>query len=301
MSADMTLAEFLAAPPAAIQPFAPASLVYAAAGTRRSAALEGFSSSSDGYAEWSRSRMIEVLQMMYAHGVQHIFTIPATPGQFAEVGAYRNNLLRWIEWGVAGDAALAEYAALGWRVRLFCIGTPELAAVPARLATLPAANCAEAKTLWYIVVADSEALWRTLLSAAAVHRAATRAAAAQALYGEVPPDVELLIGFGKPVVAPELLPPLLHDKVDCYWTQRPGYRMDEEEFRRILYDHAVTRATWRADKSERTAAVLDQRAAWEQGPVLGLGRRLGPYWYPLGNQESHNLSVDFQKGMETER
>jgi hypothetical protein len=293
----MTLAEFLAAPYAAIKPFAPASLVYAAAGTRRSAALEGFSSTGDEYAQWSRSRMIEVLQMMYAHHVQHIFTIPATPGQFAEVGAYRSKLLRWIEWGVAGDEALAEYAALGWRVRLICAGAPELAAVQARLATLPGANCTQAKTLWYIVVADREALWRTLLAAAAAHNAATRAEAARALYGEVPPDIDLFIGFGKPVVAPELLPPLLHDKVNCYWTQRPGYRMDEEEFRKILYDHAVSRATWQADKSDRAAVVLDQRAAWEQGGVLGLGTRLGPYWYP----QFHHPSVDFQPSTETTR
>jgi hypothetical protein len=276
----LTPAEFRAAPAADLQPYVPAALVYAAAGTRRSAALAGLRAADDEYASWSRSQMINVLRMMYDHHVQHIFTIPATPGQFAEVGPYRGNLVRWIDWGVAGDDALAEYAALGWRVRLVSFGAPELAAAERRLASLPAANSLTAKTLWYIVVADSGALWQRLLATAAESKAQTRADAARALYGEAPPDIGLFIGFGKPVVAPELLPPLLHDKVDCYWTQRPGYRMTEGEFRTILYDHAIARATWQADKRDRAQAALAHREEWEQGPILGLGTRLGPYWYP---------------------
>jgi hypothetical protein len=292
VTAIPSLAEFLAAPHESIKPYAPAALVYAAAGTRRSAALAGHAASGDEYARWSHSRMLAVLEMMYAHHVQHIFTIPATPGQFAEVGAYRSSLIRWIEWGVAGDEALAEYARRGWRVRLISFGVPELAGAHLRLGRLPAANCPQAKTLWYIVVADSEALWAQLLAAAAAAGATTRAAAARALYGETPPDVSLFLGFGKPVVAPELLPPLLHDKVNCYWTQKPGYRLEEEEFRTILYDHAILRATWQADKSERAAASLDQRGAWEQGPVLGLGMRFGPYWYPQPIQSVPNRSTE---------
>jgi hypothetical protein len=280
MNGIPTLTEFLAAPREAIKPYAPASLVYAAAGTRRSAALAGCAASGDEYARWSHGRMLAVLEMIYAHHVQHVFTIPATPGQFAEVGEYRGSLVRWIEWGVAGDEALAAYARLGWRVRLVSFGVPELSDANRRLEGLPTAGCLQAKTLWYIVVADSDALWGQLLAAAAAAGATTRAAAAAALYGETPPDIDLFLGFGKPVVAPELLPPLLHDKVNCYWTQRPGYRLEEEEFRTILYDHAILRATWQADKSERAAASLHQRRAWEQGPVLGLGMRLGPYWYP---------------------
>ena len=281
MSHLPTLAQFLAAPLAELRPYAPASIVYAAAGTRRSAALAGLSTQSDAYVSWSRGQMVEVLQRIFAHHVQHIFTIPATPGQFAVVGDYRRKLVRWIDWGVAGDAALAEYAALGWRVRLHTIGVPELAAAEARLAQLPAARNPAAKTLWYMVVADTELLWEQLLLSAVTAQAKTRAAAAQAFYGEAVPPIELYLAFGKPVIAPELLPPLLYDKVNCYWTQRPGYRLSEIELRTILYDHAILRATWQADKSERAGAALVERAAWEQGPILGLGRRLGPYWYPL--------------------
>lgn len=291
MSHTPSLTEFLAAPVAAIQPYAPASLVYAAAGTRRAAALAGYSSESEEYVQWSRSRMVAALQLMFAHHVQHIFTIPATPGQFAEVGAYRQHLVRWIEWGVAGDQAMAEYDRLGWRVRLLAVGVDELAGARARLEQLRAASDPAAKTLWYLVIADTELLWQGLLEAAAGAPAATRAVVSQTLYGEVIPDITLYLAFGKPVIAPELLPPLLYNKVNCYWTQRPGYELSEAEFRTVLYDHAVLRSTWQADKRDRASAALVERAAWEQGPILGLGQRLGPYWYPqptAGVQTAHS-------------
>jgi hypothetical protein len=285
-------AEFLAAPLAALQPYAPASLMYAAAGTRRAAALAGYSSESEEYVQWSRSRMVEVLQLLFAHHVQHIFTIPATPGQFAEVGDYRRHLVRWIEWGVAGDEAMADYDRLGWRVRLLTVGVDELAGAQARLGQLRAAGDPTAKTLWYMVVADTELFWQRLLETAVGAAAVTRAAVAQAFYGEAIPDITLYLAFGKPVIAPEFLPPLLYQKVDCYWTQRPGYQLSEAEWRTVLYDHAVLRSTWRADKSDRAGAALAQRAAWEHGPILGLGQRLGPYWYPQPTPSPANIDRD---------
>lgn len=280
MNQAPSLTEFLAAPLAAIKPYAPISLMYAAAGTRRAAALAGLAPNNEEYVQWSRDRMMEVLQLMFAHHVQHIFTDPVTPGQFTEVDAYRQHLVRWIAWGVAGDEALAEYDRLGWRVRLLTVGVDELAGAQARLEQLRAARDPAAKTLWYLVIADRELLWQQMLAAAAGVPNATRAAAAQAFYGEAIPDITLYLAFGKPVIAPEFLPPLLHAKVNCYWTQRPGYQLSETEFRTILHDHAVLRSTWQADKSDRAGAALAAREAWEQGPILGLGQRLGPHWYP---------------------
>lgn len=286
MKTSLTHAEFLVAPLEALKPFAPQSLVYAAAGTRRAAALAGLPANSEEYIQSSRRQLVAVLQLLFAHHVQHVFTVPATPAQFAEVGIYRRNLVRWIDWGVAGDEALADYIRLGWRVRLLAFGVPELESTQARLAQLPSACDHAAKTLWYLVVADTNLLWNQLLAAVVNARAGTRAAASHVLYGETIPDITLFLGFGKPVVAPELLPPLLHDKVNCYWTQRPGYQLSENEFRSILYDHAVVRSTWQADKSDRSYAAVADRPAWEQGPILGLGQRLGPYWYPQGTAQA---------------
>jgi len=270
---------FLNAPLSEIAQVAPEAIVFAAAGTRRSAALAGLSSTSDAYPRWSRTQMIDACQLIFDHGVRHIFTVLATPGQFREVGQYRAKLLDWITWGVGGPEALADYQRLGWRVRLLC--DDDLAGMPAVQYRLHAATPATAeKTLWFLVVPDAEAPWRWLLAAVLREQARTRTAAVHALYGEEVPLITLYLAFGKPIVAPDLLPPLLAGTVQCYWTQRPGYHLTAEEFRLILYDYAFLRPTWQEDKTGRAEQALATRAAWEQGPILGLGTRLGPFWYP---------------------
>lgn len=276
--ATLSQAEFLAAPARALRWAAPASMVYAAAGTRRAAALAGIASDGEAYAQWSRAQMIDACTLIFAHGVRHLFTILATPGQFAEVGRYRDRLLAWIKWGVAGPEALADYQALGWRVRL--IGAHEidqLNETAARVRALP--GSAGAGTLWLWVIPDADAPWRWLNDALCAP-ARTRTAAIESLYGEAVAPVTLYLGFGKPAVADYLLPPLLNGTVHCYWTQRPGYALTEYELRSVLYDYACVRPTWRRDKSGRGEEAVAERARWQQTAILGLGRRAGPFWYP---------------------
>lgn len=222
--------------------------------------------------------MLATCDLIFRHGVRHIFTILATPGQFAEVGPYRQQFVDWIRWGFGSSEARTAFARYPWRARLWTDGAvPEL--LPLQQATIESSTGAE-QVLWCLVVSDIERLWQQILSAIIAQRATTRAAAIAAYFGCDVPPVTLYLAFGKPVIAPDLLPPLLVDKVQCYWTQRPGYRLSEEELRRILYDYAFVRQTWQADKSTRGENALAQRAAWERGPILGLGRRLGPFWYP---------------------
>ena len=270
---------FLNAPLYEVAKVAPEAIVFAAAGTRRSAALAGLASSSDEFASLSRMQMIDACQLIFDHGVRHIFTVLATPGQFREVGEYRAKLHDWITRGVSGPEALADYRRLGWRVRLLCDDDfPGVYAMQADLhEVMPAA--AE-KTLWLLVVPDAEAPWRWLLAAVLREQARTRAEAIHALYGEAVPLITLFLAFGKPIISPDLLPPLLAGTVHCYWTQRPGYQLTVKELRLVLYDYAFLRKTWSEDKTGRAEEVLATRAAWEQGPILGLGMRLGPFWYP---------------------
>ncbi len=278
MSLEMSLEAFLAAPRQAIKPFAPASMMYAAAGTRRSAALAGLTGGGDAYARWNYTQMLRTCDLIFQHGVRHIFTILAAPGQFAEVGPYRRRLTDWIHWAFTSAEARAEAACYPWKLRLWTDGAvPELLAL--QQATVAESAGAE-NMLWCLAISNTDALWQQMLTAAVDQRATTRAAAAAAYYGQELPPVTLYLAFGKPVIAPDLLPPLLMDKVQCYWTQQPGYRLSEEDLRRVLYDYAFVRRTWQADKSTRGESALAQRAAWERGPILGLGRRLGPFWYP---------------------
>jgi len=277
------LAEFLTGPRAAVQGVAPPAMIYAAAGTRRSAALAGLGSQSEEYVIWSRRQMLEACALIFDHGVRHIFTILASPGQFSEVGRYRARLVDWILWGLSSPEAAADFARRGWRVRLLTDPSiPQLDELQQKLAAPESATSAASdyKTLWFLVVPDVDAPWRWALDAIHRSRARTQAEAIRALYGEDVPPISLFLGFGKPVIAPDLVPPLLGRAVNCYWSQRPGYQLSETEFRQVLYDYAFLRATWQADKSGRGEEALATRSAWEAGPVLGLGMRLGPFWYP---------------------
>jgi hypothetical protein len=226
---------------------------------------------------WSHVQALNAVQLLFDDGVRHVFTLLAGPGQFNEVGAYRARLLDWIEWGIASDEALAEFRRRGWRVRLLCDeGIPQLDRARRALATT-----AGPVTLWFQVTPDAEAPWRWIFNAIEQQHPRSRAELVTALYGEAVPLVSLYLAFGKPTIAPELLPPLLTGAVQCYWSQRPGYALSEDELRRILYDYAFLRPTWQADKTGRAEAALANADVWQNGSILGLGQRLGPFWYPL--------------------
>jgi hypothetical protein len=197
----------------------------------------------------------------------------------AEVGRYRERVIAWADWGLAGPEALADYARFGWRVRLLGVDDlPQMRPAAERLITQTPRDGQH--TLWWSVVPDPGAPWRWLLAAAARANASTREAAIRALYGEDIPPGTLYLGFGKPMVAPDLVPPLLGSEMQCYWPQRPGYELDEEAVRRIFYDYAYLRRTWSANRGGRYDNLERQRAAWETRAVLGVGQRLGDFWYP---------------------
>lgn len=270
---------FLAAPIEEVTALAPKSVVFAAGGSRRAAVLDGISPESAGYIHWARQRLIESVELLFRHGVNHVFTIAMTPDNFRESGAYPELLRRSIDWGLAGPQALADYARLGCRVRL--IGSAGIAGLESTAARLRQETATDrARTMWSLVVPDAGAPWRWILAAAQASGAKTREEAVEALYGEPVPPVTLLLSTGKPTITTTLLPPLLIGKVRCYWRQRPGPGLDQKEWREILYDYAFMRATWQQDKTGRAEAVLRQRRGWEQAPTLGLGTRIGPFWYP---------------------
>jgi hypothetical protein len=274
-----SLEDFLAAPVEQVRRVAPPTLMWVVEGTRRSAALAGIDVSTEDYAHWSISRMNACVELFFHHGVRHVFTPLLTPSQFAEVTPrYRERLIDWVAMLVREPALLAPYQRHGWRLRLLgAESLPELRPIAEEFA---AATPHGEHTLWCSVVAESGGPWNELLQAVVRTGARTREDAIRALYGEDIPPAQLMIAFGKPMVSPEQLPPLLQGRMDCYFTQRPGYRITEQELRTVLHDHAYLRRTWRADKTGRADEATAFRRAWEEGPMVGLGIRLGPFWYP---------------------
>jgi hypothetical protein len=281
-TAPPTEAEFLAAAPEQVAKVAPKAMVIAPGGTRRAAILSGIDPTAQGheYVRWSFEQMISQFDMVFRNGVQHLFSGAITPNQWNEVGNYRQNLLRWVSKYMAGEEAMEAYQRHGWRVRLAgWQAIPELQEVAAKLEELTSPR--STRTLWWWAIPSHESVWALLLAAAHRSGARTRDELIRALYGEDVPLISLYLGFAKPEVSPAHLPPLLAGQVQCYWTVRPGYTLDEPEFRKLLYDYAFLRPTWKADKSGRAESALPYKQAWLHGPTLGLGMRLGEdFWYP---------------------
>lgn len=272
-------AEFLELPHEAVAAVAPATAIYTAGGTRRSAMLQGVSPQSEGYPRLLRGQMLACYALFFRLGVRHLFVCAIRPGQLEEVGPYRERLLRWVDWGLAGPEALEDYARLGWRVQLLGADElPELRPTAERLGEATAGQSGPRLWLWAAPRPDS--IWRQMLAAARATGAATQAELLRALLGEDVPPAGLQVSFGKPMVTGDIVPPALYGDTQCYWVQRPGYTLDEPLLRRILYDRAYLRPTWTSDKAARYAEVAEQRELWSGETILGLGRRAGGFWYP---------------------
>lgn len=277
-NAPPSLDEFLGAPLSLVRSVAPSTVLYAVGGTRRQAVLAGLQPDGEEYPRYAVAQMYACLDRLFANGVQHVIATVLQSPQLAEVGRYRERVLAWVRDGLAGEAALGIYRERGWRVRLLGgEGDPELAQIARRLRDETPHGRA---TLWYYVSLAPDAHWRSILAAARAG-ATDQQETIAALAGEPLPPAEVLIAFGKPLFGGDIFPVVFASgTMQCYWTQRPGYDLPDGDLRRIFYDYAYTRRTWVADKRPRYDALEEQRAVWERGRIVGLGRRVGGFWYP---------------------
>jgi hypothetical protein len=277
-----SLEEFLAAPLEGVAKVAPATMIYSASGTRRHAAFAGVPTQGDDYARWTREQMITSINLIFQHGVRHLFLIAVTPSQFNEMtDNYREHLWRWLDWGLAGPEALADYQRFGWRVRIVLNERlPRLHVAGARLEAMTPEQSRH--NLWFFVAPDYQFPWQCMVEAIQRAKEKTQDEVVRVLYGECISSASLYLGTGKPGVSSDQLPPfLIRDRIiQCYWSQRPGYSLDETQLRTILYDYAYLRKTWQKDKTGRAEQALIHREAWEHGPTIGAGMQLGPFWYP---------------------
>lgn len=278
--------EFSQTPAHELRALMPPTVFYTPGGTRRQAALAGIDPSSDAYPAWSRARMVESLYVLCTYGAQHIFTGLVRSSQIAEIGRYRQRLIDWLHEGIAGDEALAIWQRQGWRVRLVGVDDiPELAATATRLEEMTPTHWEH--TIWFTVNTSLSQTWEKVLAVARQQNAFSQQDLVRALYGEDLPLAQLWISFGKLLLAPDALPFVLAGEVQCYWSQRPGYSLDEAMLRAILYDYAYLRRTWSEDKSKRYVHIDQQRDLWQRPLVVGLGQAIDSFWYPRpqGNEE----------------
>ncbi len=276
--AKPTLEEFLAMP--SVAHVAPQTLILGAGGTRRRAVMAGLSPHSDEYPRWTRREMIACHQLIFEQGVQHILSPMLVDSHLNEITPdYIGKLMRWTQWSLGGPDALEDYARLNWRVRLIGAQSwPELMPLAEQLAQATASH--DGPTVWFTVASNIDMEWERILRIAVEQQITDRPTLVSAVYGEAIPPATLYLGTGKPQIVESIVLPLLVGKLECYWRQHLGYDLDVRTFRTILYDFAYIRPTWRADKTGRAEQVLAYQDAWTQPPVIGMGVRLGPFWYP---------------------
>ena len=274
------LEEFLDAPLEAIRPIAPATAIIGAGGTRRRAVLAGISPQSKEYARWTREQAFACLDMILAHGVQHVISpVLVHSHQHESTPGYSDQLLNWVRWAMTRDGAADEYARRGWRVRLIGVESwPDLEEVSLYVRSVTEAN--PGPTVWFSVVSQVETHWEAILRLTRQYGAATREELVRLVYGENIPPATLYIGTGKPQFVHSIVPPLLVGKLECYWSQHLGYDLDQCALRSILYDFAYVRRLTQTDKTGRAEQALIYESAWDAPPVVGMGMRLGPFWYP---------------------
>jgi hypothetical protein len=271
--------EFLAAPVEVVAAVVPRSMVYAPGGTRRSAMFAGVEPWSTEYVHLGHEGITKCIDLVFRHGVEHVFTPAIMAGHAREVGAIEQTLFKTMSSFLADPHLLALVREYGWRMR---IAPSAYADVLRPLSESIERDTASdgTRTWWLTVTPSIESWWSTFINLAKSEQVYSRADAILALYGEAVPPIRMCLAFGKPMVAPDLFPPLLMDDVQCYWSQQAGYSLTEQQFRRIVYDYAYLRQTWQEDKTERAKAAMAHQEIWERETIVGLGKRLGPFWYP---------------------
>lgn len=277
--------EFLFAPVETVAEVAPCSMVYAPGGTRRSATFAGIEPWSAAHVRETQKRFVDCLDVIFRYGVAHVFTPMIMVGHLMEAtGSEQHLMLRMGEF--ATDPYLLDMVAEHkWRIKLAPSGFNDV--------LQPYIDCLDrlapttvTHTWWLTVTPSYESWWSSLIAAAKSDCVGTRSDAICALYGEAVPPIELCFAFGKPMISPDLFPPLLMDNVQCYWSQQAGYSLTDQQFRQVLYDFAFLRKTWQKDKAARARAASAHQQIWEREVIVGLGKRLGPFWYPSFPNES---------------
>jgi hypothetical protein len=274
----MSRDDFLKAPLDAVREVAPTTVMYAVGGTRRQAVLAGLEPDGEEYPRFAVTQMYDCLGRLFDYGVKNIIATVLQSPQLAEVGRYRERVMAWVADGLVGNAALEVYRARGWRVRL--LGAHADSGLGEVAQRLREATPDGDVTLWYYVSLRPDDHLRAVLDAARAG-ARTQAEAIAALAGEPVPPAEMLIAFGKPIFGADIFPTLFGaGTMQCYWTQRPGYDLPDSDLRRMIYDYAFARRTWVADKRPRYTALAEQQDVWARGTIVGLGQRVGGFWYP---------------------
>ena len=275
-----TLEEFLAAPDAEVAAVAPATAIFAAAGTRRRAALEHIP--PEQYSEWAIKGLGENAAIFFRLGIRHLVIPTLSPGLIAEGGDYGKNIINWVIDQARGPTLQQIAERNGFRICFLGPATKSIPAIQEAQAELLARPYhEETPTIWMYVQGHYNEPWNEIILASQTTYVQNRTDLVQALYNIDIPAASLFIGVGRLQMNSYIIPPLLFDTtLNCYWIQRVGFRITEAMIRHIIYDLVYARNTNTHLRNERYQYADQMRWHWEHTSIMGVGHNMKGFWIP---------------------
>jgi undecaprenyl pyrophosphate synthase len=282
--------DFMMWSPDEIAQYAPKTVCFVPGGTRRAAALAGIPpDDTHAYINYGFKELLRCCKLMFDHGVEHLFCMGPSANHKREGAKIWDLFFQSMVERFLSPEAVNFSAEEQLRVRFlgYYEGTQTEEATLRQFidALQQKTNAAEyKKTLWLYFCPGEDLFWRWITKTVHEHYEDVTRGSQQdlitALCGENVPPAELFLSFGKMIIGLDFLPAILIRHTQCYWAQSLSLRMDERQWREILYDFAFVRKTWQSDKASRAQEALIHPRLWEENVVLGVGQRIGPFWYP---------------------
>ncbi len=265
---------------------APETVLFAPAGTRRRAALDGIPRSE--YSSWAIRELGESVALLFKNGARNIITPLLGPRQLSDPQEeYRNQVIKWISEQSTSEELKTLSELHRYNLRLIGPATRynntlKQASIKLKERSYNTNN----PTLWMYVVQNDEEPWEEAFETAISHNTKIRSDIARILYGEDIKPVSLYIGFGRLTFHPNLIPiTLFSQDIQCYWTTKAGFRISHNSLRKILYDSIFSRARNNEERITRNYYAQELEYHWNKEVIIGLGWSEHGFWIPKTNME----------------
>lgn len=222
------------------------------------------------YLERVFCQMMAVMDMMFADGVQTIYT-PIIGRDLAQRGQ------DYMRFGVQAVAQVVSDAARKWydtrQIEALCYGETSLLprGIQMMLEHLPIHDDALHR-LRYGVFADrplTDIIAHTLRLQHTGNKPPTAEQVIKSYYGGAATPVSMWIGSDQPTIFD--VPLVVHGNTALYFLQFPTLYLDQPSWRRLLYDYVFIRG-------DQETLYPDNIATEKH--ITGLGRRQDGYWVP---------------------
>ncbi len=265
---------------------APKTVVYAPAGTRRRALLDGVQSAD--YSTWAIQELAESVKILFEHGVKHVIVPTLGPGQLEDPHKeYSSQIVDWIVRQATSETLQSIANKSHYRIRLIGPATRNNRLLcNAAIQLKNRHQDPNHPIMWMYVVQSYDDPWIEVIETISNYKVTNRAGLVRMLYDEDIPPVSLYIGFGRFAIHNRIIPLILFDDdIQCYWTTKAGFRISKTAIRKIIYDAVYSRSKENIEQ-DRYDYVDFLRGDWNREIIMGLGSNIHGFWFPKTDMET---------------